>query len=202
MAWSGLCAENSRALSPPLRRGITHRMKRNPTRDRRDAFQAAERLLGREVAGGDPLTVLAPPDWRDTPPGFCEPEPEPIEPPPDISHHAARKAKGRPRGGIRQAAREAGMSEGAYRRRRAVGLTADAAEAFHTAPVPLSRAALDRIGRCPPPDMLAAVHREIAAATGPRRPSELTRLRRRVAELEAENQRLRAALMAAPSGQA
>lgn len=68
-------------------------------------------------------------------------------------------------------------------------------DAIRTAPVSLGQAAIKRIFREEnEASMLLAFDREIAARLAPRGSREMTRLRRHVAELEAENERLRHAL--------
>lgn len=105
--------------------------------------------------------------------------------------------RGRPPGGVSQAAREAGLPEATYRRRlRRVGLQEHAAvvAAIDAAPVALSAAALLRVSRhATEAAMLVALEAEIGARMAPRPPGALDRLqaendrlRHRVAELEAE----------------
>lgn len=111
---------------------------------------------------------------------------------------APAKTRGRPRGGIREEARRAGVPIATYRRR----LLADqlrafpaVAEAIATAPVKLSQAARLRILRAGgEAAMLIALEAEIAAKKAPRPLSLRRRLEQRVAELEAENAALKAEL--------
>ena len=67
--------------------------------------------------------------------------------------------------------------------------------ALKAAPVSLGQAAIRRVYRQDnEADMLLALDREITARLAPRGSREMTRLRRHVAELEAENERLRRVL--------
>jgi len=76
---------------------------------------------------------------------------------------------------------------------RALRGVPDIQDALDASPVALSAAALLRIARQPTESaLLAALNAEVCTKMAPRAPSELTRLRRRVAELEAEVARLRA----------
>jgi hypothetical protein len=172
-------------------------------RKTRAALASANRLIGADTTHPSRAPApLAAPEWHVSP--TDDPRPaishHVTEKPADqgLSHHVTKKPRGRPKGGVSQAARDCGLPEATYRRRllqAGVRGNPDVAAAIKAAPVELSAAAILRISRhATGKAMLAAVDDEVAARIAPRPPSELERLRdevgilrRRVAELEAGN---------------
>lgn len=174
-------------------------MNRNPSRQLCLARAAALLLSGTEVLPAEPseprgigTPSIAPVSW----PASVSPPPLPLEG--SAGTQAPAKTRGRPRGGMREEARRAGVPTATYRRR----LLADelrafpaVAEAVAAAPVKLSQAARLRILRAgDEPAMLIALEAEVAAMKAPRPLSLRRRLEQRVAALEAENAALKAEL--------
>ena len=119
-----------------------------------------------------------------------------------VSQHVTRK-RGRPRGGIREAARLAGVPESYYRRHMDKFVPPEIARlAGHLAPcVKFSPAAWLKIMRCE--TQLERLHtiKQLARATRqPRPPTPTERLKSRIRELERENQHLRNTAQAYESG--
>ena len=151
----------------------------------REALRSADALLGNETR---------------SPPRETQ-----IDPVPDIAsgtgYRAAQKTTAS-RGGVPRAAHVKGRPGlqkriTLFTRARLIQPRAPAQveAAIEAAPVSLGRAAIRRIYREKnEAGMFLALDREIAARIAPRGSREATRLRRHVAELEAENQRLRLAL--------
>lgn len=177
----------------------TNRMNRNPSRQLCLARAAALLLSGTEVLPAKPaeprggiIPSIAPVSWPASSP------PPPLRLEGASGAPAPGKTRGRPRGGIRDEARRAGVPTATYRRR----LLADrlrvspaVAEAIAAAPVELSQAARLRILRAGDETaMLTALEAEVAARKAPRSLSLRKRLEQRVAALEAENAALKAEL--------
>ena len=149
----------------------------------REALRSADALLGNETR---------------SPPRETQ-----IDPVPDIAsgtgYRAAQKTTAS-RGGVPRAAHvkgRHGQRITLFARARLIQPRAPAQveAAIEAAPVSLGQAAIRRIYREKnEAGMFLALDREIAARIAPRGSREATRLRRHVAELEAENQRLRLAL--------
>jgi hypothetical protein len=173
-------------------------------RSRREALAAADRLVGPDASRPPSGVVIPIVSHR-----VVEKYERPLEIP-KVPRHVTKKPPGRPRGGMSEAARQAGVPEATYRRRMiraSLEQYPEVIAAIQAAPPILSKAALERISRqTTEEEMLRAIDWEVAVAEGTvPRPlgrqqflqlqldalsAENDDLRRRVAELEAEVGRL------------
>jgi hypothetical protein len=162
-------------------------MNRKTFKQTRAALRAAAALIG-----PDTVPPLAPAALAAAAP--------PLPPEPPVGPPRPPATRGRPRGGMREEARQQGVASSTFRRRVLVARLREhpaVAEAINAAPVELSAAACLRIVRCSTEAaMLAALEAEVASRIAPKPPSPADRLQQRVADLEAEVAALKAEVAA------
>ena len=176
------------------------------------ALRRAAALMGPDAVTVTPEPPAKTESPQDTPAAISHqvtqksadaPAAPPADAEPAVSQQLMRK-RGRPRGGIREAARLAGVPESYYRRHMDKYVPPEIARIPATlAPgLKISPAGWLKIMRCETRREMCRVVDQLArAARKPRPPTPTERLQSRVRELEMENQHLRNTVRAYESGQ-